>query len=108
MEGRELAKTMPLESPIYDGAEITELEFYKPTGALMRLLEEARSRNERVKKAKDFRSPTFVMLTHVTGIPAHALESMTFADLQKASDIAAELAGFSDDDDEETSAPGKS
>lgn len=108
MPEREIVRTLKLSKPIYDGAEISELEFHEPTGTLMRNLEEARERNARAKKSSEFRSMTLVMLEHLTGVCASALETMRFSDMQLACDIAAELAGVLEDDEEKGASPGKS
>lgn len=107
MSAREIVRTLKLSTPIYDGDEILELEFAPATARLMRELEEAKARNDRGKGR--FRSPSFVLLSHVTGVSDVALEGMTFGDFQKASEIAAEVSGIEvGDDEDENDSPGKS
>ncbi len=94
MAERALVRTLKLTRPINEAdREITELEFYEPTGALFTAIERAQVTNANAKRPRDIVSTNLVILEHLTKVGPQALETATFGDLTKAVEIAGEIVG---------------
>lgn len=91
---RALLRTIKLEKPIHEAdREITELEFYEPTGAVFDLLECAQEANAHAKKRSAIVPTGRVLLEHLTQLDGSTLSTLSFSDRKAANEIAAEIMG---------------
>lgn len=101
MVERAILRTLKLSKPIHEAdREITELEFFEPTGRLFAELERVQVQNENAKSPKQIRPTSMVVLAHLTQIGTEALETASYLDLKKAFGIAGEIIGQGDDEGE--------
>ena len=85
-------RTLNLSSPIYEAdREITELEFYEPTGAVFDVLECCQDANANAKRRKDIVPTGRVLLEHLTKLDGATLSTLSFSDRKEANDIAAAI-----------------